>query len=752
VGLFGGDKKIYVASTLYNLAGPEEDRPDYLKSLIAGNVITNSKFSMSETLQSGYLGGPGIKVRSFYRWALTNYADIGVSYASFRTTPVYTEVDKDAILAEIPNPDSADRTILKIEIGMFRYEYYAEKWMFDNHPSYMDTNWSSDFIDSANDLLIFFDTDFIPAGQPSVVTVSIPDADFAAQYAYVTYAKKTTSTLTTEIFVYKMSSGNANLDDLFTPGDDPIMDGFIPYIPARINNEFLSETHMPVTYAAAKRAYKKATGRKLDDLIDSIADNEDLDDIDHAYIVYGVPLNVVENSARKYLYDFFKTLMLDQQYNEAIWQTYTDDFQDYVINRQDYMDYQEDVVSENPPGDPDMGGLPPDLPGAPVKAKNRVGISSSGLAENKLHMLIEWTYIVEETGSGLKKPGAKNGEVWFTTDPVVSVGEVIVPISNSRYTSFVEDDTVIYCHKQIDQNNWSTLKIQGMTHTNTVYGSKVVEITAEDALGDVEESGFLVPLHYGIIREMSLIDSTQMMTAATFIVFNSYEIVKQKWYETGIFKIFVFVLIIAVSVIFAPAGGAAATFYASIGAAIGLTGVAAVVAGAVITALASMIIMKILTVVSTAVFGEKFGQIIAAVAMIVAMAVGPGLIQGQSLSTSWGNLMSAENLLKLGNVLGDGIAGYIKASAMGTMDKTQELIDDYNKESQKISDLYAENIGYGRGLLDPIGLTDFNIGNFMETESQFLSRTLLTGMDIAEMSMDMLTNFSEYTLNTGLTK
>jgi len=41
MGLFGS-KKIYVASTVQNMAGDELKRPNYLKTTVIGNVIANN--------------------------------------------------------------------------------------------------------------------------------------------------------------------------------------------------------------------------------------------------------------------------------------------------------------------------------------------------------------------------------------------------------------------------------------------------------------------------------------------------------------------------------------------------------------------------------------------------------------------------------------------------------------------------------------------------------------------------------------
>ena len=67
MGLFSGKKIISVASSVYNLAGDEKDRPIYLKNIIVSNVLSGTKKTLGESLNNGYLTGPGIKLRSFFR-------------------------------------------------------------------------------------------------------------------------------------------------------------------------------------------------------------------------------------------------------------------------------------------------------------------------------------------------------------------------------------------------------------------------------------------------------------------------------------------------------------------------------------------------------------------------------------------------------------------------------------------------------------------------------------------------------------
>ena len=79
MGLLGGTK-IAVSSVAFNLAGDYANIPNYLKSLVVGNVVVNSgSVPMGELIQQGYMNSPGVKMRRFYNWAAIpgNYNSVG---------------------------------------------------------------------------------------------------------------------------------------------------------------------------------------------------------------------------------------------------------------------------------------------------------------------------------------------------------------------------------------------------------------------------------------------------------------------------------------------------------------------------------------------------------------------------------------------------------------------------------------------------------------------------------------------------
>lgn len=844
MGLFSS-KKTYVSSTLYNLAGDELERPEYLKSLVIGNILTDNNASMTQTLQTGYLNGPGLKMRSFFNWALLNYDDIGVPSG---TLGGLNNVDYSVVQGEIPVDPGKTARVQLVEIGVGEYSFWAEQYMFENYPELFDSLWSSDINEDTDEITITFEdtttVSFTPVGMNnsspyifaiyneteassseapiigSPVTITPATDPFPSTAGYIllsdttvldpdlvlgpntkrtwvyekteymgvdptpgtdqTYSIKTTLTLIeindpvptvidrnyqedtqklihssfsqTRMFIYEFGTGNAVLDTLFTEEADE--GEYLPSIPLRINNEFLSMTYEPDSYALAKKAFKKANGGDYDKVIEKIADNEDLEEIDYAHIVYGVSLNVLENTCREYLYRFFHKLMTSQTLSNvdyAIWKAAQADYSDAI----DVWELWKEAQSDS--GDPLYGTPEPAIPTVPTQGGTTIKIKANGTLDTGLNYGIGWQLIEETTGSGLLIPEAKKGQLWLNVEPNPPGYAKKVYVEGVLLGEIDYKNTTFSINWQVDEDNWKTLTVIGAVHENNVYKNKSVLITGKEALEDTEESGFIVPIHMATLREMRLVDSTQMATACTFIVFNSYKVVKKKWYQTGIFKIFLFVVIIAISVAIPGIGAAAGGLLganAAVGGILGLTGLMGAIIGAIANAIAAMIVMRILSTVSTLVLGAKLGALFSAIFSLVVMQIGTSLMNGASMASIWSGMMSASNIMAMTSAVGQGLQGYIGASVAEIQAKIEKLNSEYALDSDKLSQRYAEEFGYGRAFFDPMSLTDSSMsgnGNLSsESSSEFLTRTLLVGSDIAEMSMSMLTNFASLTTSTDL--
>lgn len=887
MGLFGG-KKTYVSSTLYNLAGDIENRPDFLKTLVVGNVLSASNPSISDSIQQGYSGGPGLKLRTFYRWAAENYTLIGLPEGSFSEL---VQRPADVVGSQIQHEPEQTPVIQQFEISMADFSYWAEQWMFDNHYDLISTNWMSDYDDTTGEIKITFEDgsveEFTPVdfdknaaylfatyilsssdipgdsevndpvyiglddpypstdgytlineesssktvtlttrtryyyestgpesgeeetttedktiqfyqadwskvtfnggssskdqitstqdnytfvrtgevhegetsvrkfnqanpetGQPDVYVIEITKDTLTEAKYYVKSKQDITDYDWTKArtFIYRIGSGNTVLDQFIVQGGNN--GSYLPFIPVRLDNKFLSEAYQPAAYRVAKKAYKKAVNGKFDEVVDILKDNKDLKDIDYAYIMFGVSLNIKDNSCKKYIYNFFKNLSTNQG-------TDIHDYNDWKLNQaigeatnNTWLIWR---AAQNDPTSPLFGTAEPANANYNSIPTSQIQIKASGSIPTNVDMRITWQDISETMHTGLGKVNAKVGEVWFDflADDIYdydsySNGQII----NSNQLNVNR----LNLKWQTSENTYQVLHITGLVHRNYIYNGKYVEITAKQAFADTEESGFLIPLHYNTLRGMSLVDSTQVSTCSCYMVLNSYQVVKQKWYQTGIFKIVLVLVVIGIT--YATGGFGAGSIgllgaNAAVGAALGASGALAAVVGAVANALVAMILVKLVSIGAVAVFGDKLGTIIGTIASLVALQVGTALSNGTSLSASIAQLAKADNILKLTMAAGNGYSDYIRAGAMETIQKTEELKKEYESKSQEISDLYAQNFGYGRGVFDPMSLTEAT-SFIMETRASFLDRTLMTGSDVADMSLTMIRDFTDITLSTKL--
>lgn len=587
-------------------------------------------------------------------------------------------------------------------------------------------------------------TETIAGGVTKTTTTTIVTQSLESERAYRIDTQQTTSTLSSsKVFIYEYQTGNAVLDAMFAA--DASVGAFLPFIPIRVDNDMITDSRFDNYFPLVKKAYKKAIKADIQDLIDKVADNKSIDDIDYAYCTFGVSLNVKDNSCRKYIYEFFSQLLKSTGNNPAYAAYRVKMAQAQASN----IAFAQWSAAQSNPSDPLYGTPRPSVMAYPSLPSQSVQVRSN--SKMNFNMTIKWSNLAETTGTGLQ-PGHKVGDCWLTYGADDSYDQIIYNGSTTATNNFTVNHIIIY--KQLTENSWTAMHVYGLSHQNKIYGGKSVNIDGKEALNDSDESGFIIPIQRDIFTGFSLKDSTQMSTACNMMVFNCYQVVKQKWYQTGIFKIVLIVIVIVISIYTAGAGaGAGAGILgsaASVGAAVGLTGLAAIVVGAIANALAAMILVRVIGVAATSIFGEKYGAIVGAVASVIAIAVGTSYANGGSISAGFSTLTRADNIIRLTEAAGNGYAQYMQAAVQETVAKTQEVLDSYEDKMKEISAKYEEMFGNStQGIINPLQITEAtNI--LLESQDAFLSRTMMTGEDIANLSLGLITNFTDIMISSDL--
>lgn len=829
MGLFSLKKTVYVSSVAYNLAGSEDDRPDFLKTATIGAVMAG-KPSIPDAVTNAYRSGPGSRLKNFARWSRSSgYSDdIGLATGAIVSG---NSIDTTVLAGELPHAGGTTVVVQTATIDRGDYSYWVEQHILTNFPELINTDYTADFNEATSTVTITYEDltteDIVPSGfdplgsylfasyseatglvTGSLVTGSttvlvgldpFPDTtgwtydagastvnhDVWTKIEMITgigdgiFTRESTMYFDTvglvrswridtqdssvrtfsdpKIFIYQQNTGNAVLDAMWAASDSG--GDFLPVIPIRLDNQFVSDLYPSTIYPQAKRAVRRALGSKYDTLEERIADNPSLGDVDYAYAVFGVSLNVQEHASRKYIYKFFEMILEDPtRGGVTAYEDWKDQFDLAKASWIAWSDWRDSVAAL---GVWAVGTEPATLPYPPMPTGSVSVTTDHNLVMN-FNMMVSWNYIIEDTGSGLLDVGHGKGDLWFeqsTSEEFVPVYWIKDSVSGDYGQASPDTFTVdaITLNWQVTATTWKKLTIGGLRHRNLVYGGKSVNITAFEALDDEDESGFIIPLHEDVYKSLSIKDQTQAATACCFLVFNCYKVVQQRWYQTFVFKIILIIIVIVVTYFTGGLGagsvgllGANAAVGAMLGVAAGT--LAATIVGAIANAVAAMILTAIIQKGATALFGDKIGMIIGTIASIVALQAGTAFMNGTSLTTSFGSLMQADSILKLTMAAGNGITGYLQGAAADITAKTAEVNADYEKRSKEIEEMFSELTG-GSNLFNPLELVDSSsrqngaLGEPLET---FLQRTLMVGSDVSDMTFSMLSNFTDITLSTDL--
>ncbi len=153
MGIFSTKKTVLVSSTVYNLAGDEAGRPDFMKNSIYASVMSRYDVFLGETLVRNYLSGPGMNQRHFLSWAIRqDYPGL----PEFSVTR-YDTIDPNVVAPFIPTPGSPPGLSVYVQSANMvsgDYEHVVEKYVLENFPDEYDTAYVSSYDPVTNDITI----------------------------------------------------------------------------------------------------------------------------------------------------------------------------------------------------------------------------------------------------------------------------------------------------------------------------------------------------------------------------------------------------------------------------------------------------------------------------------------------------------------------------------------------------------------------------------------------------------------------
>lgn len=804
MGLFSSSSKTYVSSVTYPLGDDDPaNRVDFTQYLVLNSLLQGR--DLGPSLTRGYLTGGGMKFRSAYRYARDKYAQglpqAGMLYAA--------SPDRAVVIELLEGLESGQEIYLNtVYLTAADFTFWAERYLaqeygydrltqrFTKPPTgvHVEATVSYDIErtgainiilmnpDLSARTLKFYPKDLVSGGlylhavyqvvegfpteitqavraieagdtASTVVTVENIERDSDIQEIttkVVTVVGETETTITTErtirtmsrprYFSYLVGKGTYPTIDAWRTNQAIVNSPFYPSIPLRIDNVDFSnpEREGQRLYDTSKKLVQKV-GVEYTKIADNIRTNENIKEIDFAFLQFGVALNTKTPEGKKYIYEFFKLLQTRNAVTQTEYETWEVGVTGAATTMTEYG------------GDPEQGGTRVPASGfgttgmySPPSNKLVLNDPDTHHRTQALNITLEWDWVKTTVHAGQIAAGAR-------------VGDCEVAVSGSAkqialLANMVADNSLIYAVRQITPDSYEKITIAGLVYNNLVYKDQSVTVTAYDAMTKADEEGFILPLNHLIFRNMGMKDSTQLSYECMHLVLNCYQIVKKKWYQRGIFK----VLLVALAVVFTVMSMGAATplSAAMVSAAAGLTitfGISGILAAFIVataTVFAGMVLTKLLTPVFTDLFGEKWGQVL----LVIASALAMNFAQtGNVLGSVAGSApLTASRIIQGTSAVLQAYGGYVQGSLTELSLAGQELARAQKEEMDKLTAKIKE-LDTGTDLIDIQGLIDSTNSRF-ESPDDFFARTLITGSDVAELTLGQISHFADLGLqlpNTG---
>jgi len=516
------------------------------------------------------------------------------------------------------------------------------------------------------------------SGNRSELFFSMLEFDEDMEYFQAKYRYTQGSDQKFGYFTYRYGSGTYPVLDTIHEGEAVGQGTFMPIVFFRHNREDRTASHLRET-AAYKTSERltKMFGIDYQEMADAINENDDVDKVEQAVMMFAVPASSEDPVDQQYLYSFFDWL--------------------YLQNPSSAYGAKSRLTNAQPGkaitiADKDFNCT---LSYSGITRKRVVGnITDFRKYSGGVKKVTRYLTVTE------KEYNNQTGEY--------DVVERQIPYTVKVHKYYFQDKPGSYLEVSVDN-----LRLR-----YSIYKNKGVE--AE--LGDEK---LLIPLDYNICRSFGHHEREILYHRALHLVFNSRVTVKVKWYQRGAFKFVVSVAAAAIVFFSGGTGGPIAAALISIG---------------VATAVAIFIEILVLQFIFEQVFKivmDELGVEVAAVLAAVMIAMG---IADFSVTSSGTPLITATSMISTGiNLVSAATNQYFAERIAKYEQKTQEfalLAEEKLKELEEIEE--ALNPGTVIDPLEFVGrIPDVRLG---ESPDSLYSRTVHAG-NIGTLCFDYIESF-----------
>ena len=690
MGLFS-EKKTVVSSQTISLI---EKDPRYYPTVIQRAILGGS--DLASTLRDAAINSIGNKAKAYYRYGRDSYI-LGLPMGTF----MGYYVSMDDVKTVMDRVTGRDSTILDAKIAIPDGKLFISSWLTENGYN-PDTK---ELVAMAHSGYTYFFKEAVvsevgkvkityieKANNPNpmepdtskqlITYLNVADAVPNESYCVVKYTIPHDSA---EYTWYTQMS--LNLYPELNPENTDIQKSpYFPIVPVRENNVTSTFTNKPKLAKSSKHLLNKL-GLNYGDIISGVDANPDIGQVDHAYIVIGLKLNSTEQAALNYLFEYFSYLENVSTVTEA-----------------------EDAAW---------------VFGTTYGISNQPPVNQLEVRCNYYRILLAYRYINKSTVTG------SIGKVGTVTQTLNVVPQDVHISTNGP--SLVRDNSELILRKQINDTQYVELLVKGPHHINYVYNGYGVDTNIKILTENEDNNNFIIPLNRYIFTEvLSQKEQIAVMYSALNITFNSYEVVKLKWYQTGLFQ---FIMVIITVVLTIYGFGYIANSIRGMTMAAAAAFIAQQVAISVVISVGLQFAIKVLGLETTVL------AVLIMVAAIVYSGYGPngaGSLEG----VPW-----ADEILKVASGLPEAVKKYSETM----LKKISQEMTDFQDYAQKLWDDLEDKWDAikHQSNLDPIGLfylTDYYPG---ENPGTYMDRHIHTGNPGVE-SLNAIGGYVDNMLDLGI--